>query len=372
MADTNQTMNLLNLDRSAMEAYFVSIGEKNFRGKQVTQWIHQYGVDDFDQMTNLSKDLRAKLKQHCTITPPEIALDHLAQDGTRKFVLRLHCGNCIETVFIPEKERGTLCVSSQVGCSLNCRFCSTGAQGYNRNLSVAEIISQVWVAARALSDQPHKEKRVITNVVMMGMGEPLLNFDAVISAMDIMMDDFAYNISKYRLTLSTSGVVPQLYKLAERSNVALAISLHAPNDTLRTQLVPLNKKYPIKTLLEACRHYFRNEPKRSITMEYVMLKGINDQPQHARELIKTLKGIHCKVNLIPFNSFPGTQFERSDQKTIDDFAAILMKAGLCTITRRTRGEDIDAACGQLAGDFHDRTQRSRKIIPIERESNIVA
>ncbi|MFN3234285.1 MAG: 23S rRNA (adenine(2503)-C(2))-methyltransferase RlmN [Gammaproteobacteria bacterium] len=345
-------INLLNFNRQAMSDYLVSLGEKPYRGAQLLKWIHQHGITDFDAMTNISKTLRATLSEKAIVKTPEVAMDKISDDGTRKFLLRLDCGNCIETVFIPEKDRGTLCVSSQVGCALNCTFCFTAQSGFNRNLTVAEIIGQVWVATHSL-DRP------ITNVVMMGMGEPLLNFDNVIAAMDIMMDDYGYNISKHRLTLSTSGVVPDMYRLAEKTNVSLAVSLHAPNDELRTELVPINKKYPIKELMQACKHYFKDEPRRSIVMEYVMLKGINDHPKHARQLIKILSDVRAKVNLIPFNTFKGTQYECSDIETIDIFRDILMKAGIQTNTRKTRGEDIDAACGQLAGNFHDRTRRSK-------------
>lgn len=351
-----------------MREYFADLGEPAFRGDQVLQWIHQYGITDFDQMTNLSKSLRATLKENCTVELPEIALDRTSNDGTRKFLLRLSCGNCIETVYIPEENRATLCVSSQVGCSLNCTFCSTAQHGYNRNLTVAEIIAQLWVASRAFTeDGSIKKHRPITNVVMMGMGEPLLNFDNVVAAMDIMRDDFAYSISKYRLTLSTSGVVPKIYELAKQTNVALAISLHAPNDDLRTQIVPINKKYPIKELMSACQEYFKDEPRRFVTIEYVMLKGVNDQTEHAYQLIKVLKSVKSKVNLIPFNPFPGTKFECSSRKTIDEFRQILLEAGINTVTRKTRGDDIDAACGQLSGEFHDRTRRSAKLrnIPVE-------
>ncbi len=355
--------NLLNFDRKGLGEYFVSIGEPAYRSSQIIQWIHQLGAKDFDVMTNVSKTLRARLKELCEIKTPEVVMDRLSKDGTRKFLIRLSCGNCVESVFIPEDDRGTLCVSSQVGCSLNCTFCSTGSQGYNRNLTTAEMIGQVYVAHRLMATP--ERSRPITNVVMMGMGEPLLNFDNVVAAMNVMQDDFGYGISKYRLTLSTAGVVPKIYELAKVSNVALAISLHAPNDKLRSEIVPLNKKYPIAELMQACKDYFKDAPRRHITMEYVMLKGVNDQPEHARQLIKLLCDIHCKVNLIPFNPFPGTRYERSDRATIDRFRDMLMQAGLQTVTRKTRGEDIDAACGQLAGEFKDRTKRSAKLLAPE-------
>jgi len=355
--------NLLDYDRTALRTLFSEMGEPAFRGDQVFKWLHQARVDEFALMSNLSKSLRSKLMDDYCIEMPSVTLDQTSEDGTRKFLLKLACGNHIETVFIPESTRGTLCVSSQVGCALNCQFCSTGAEGFNRNLSVAEIISQVRIVIELLaSDQTQR----VTNVVMMGMGEPLLNFDHVVSAMDIMMDDCGYNISKYRLTLSTAGVVPNLLKLAERSKVALAVSLHAPNDELRNQLVPINKKYPLKTLLAACKAYFKQEPKRQITMEYVMLKGVNDQPIHAKQLIKQLKGINCKMNLIPFNPFPGTQYTCSHPDTINRFRKLLIEGGLHTVTRKTRGDDIDAACGQLKGQF-DRKRRVNRVerIPIE-------
>ena len=358
----NARTNLLNFDRNGLAAYCTSIGEPAYRAAQLLQWIHQYGITDFAAMSNLSKNLRARLSTLCEIKAPEIILDRASADGTRKFLLKLACGNSVETVFIPEDERGTLCVSSQVGCSLNCTFCSTGSQGYNRNLTVAEIIGQVYVAHHHLLT-PEKP-RPITNIVMMGMGEPLLNFDAVVTAMNIMQDDFAYGISKYRLTLSTAGVVPKIYALAQVSEVALAISLHAPNDELRSELVPLNKKYPIALLMQACRDYFKDAPRRHITMEYVMLKDVNDRVEHAQQLIRLLRNIPCKVNLIPFNPFPGTRYQRSDRATIDHFRALLLAAGVQTITRKTRGDDIDAACGQLAGEFTDRTQRSAKLAAI--------
>ncbi len=360
LTQTAPKTNLLGLSRKAMEAFFVSLGEKPYRAQQVLKWIHFEGVHAIDAMTNLSKALRAKLHEIAEITPPEIAYESTAQDGTHKFLLRLADGNCIETIFIPETERGTLCVSSQVGCTLNCDFCSTGKQGFNRNLSAAEIIGQVWTAARSLSENKTTHDRAVTNVVMMGMGEPLLNFDNVVSAMDIMLDDFAYGLSKRRVTLSTAGVVPAMLKLREVSDVALAVSLHAPNDELRDVLVPLNKKYPLKELMQVCKDYFKDDKRRYVTMEYVMLAGINDTPTHAKQLIRLLEGIPSKVNLIPFNPFPTTIYKRSDRATIDKFREILMAAGINAITRKTRGDDIDAACGQLVGQVKDRTRRSER------------
>jgi 23S rRNA (adenine2503-C2)-methyltransferase len=356
----SQKINLLDLDRKAMEEFFVRLGEKTYRAQQVLKWLHFEGVSDIEAMTNLSKTLRAQLSEIAEIKTPEIAYESTATDGTHKWLLRLADGNCIETIFIPETERGTLCVSSQVGCVLNCDFCSTGKQGFSRNLTTAEIISQVWIAARSLSENKHTHDRAITNVVMMGMGEPLLNFDNVVSAMNIMLDDFAYGLSKRRVTLSTAGVVPAIYKLREMTDVALAVSLHAPNDELRNVLVPLNKKYPLRELMQACDDYFKEDKRRYVTMEYVMLAGINDTPAHARQLIALLQDRRAKVNLIPFNPFPMTIYKRSDAETIINFRETLIAAGINAITRKTRGDDIDAACGQLVGQVQDRTRRSAK------------
>ena len=352
--------NLLGLDPRAMQVYFEALGEKPFRAGQVMQWIHQYGVDNFDAMTNLSKALRSKLAESAEIRAPLIELDQLSTDGTRKWLLRLADGNCIEAVFIPEAERGTLCVSSQVGCTLNCSFCATGAQGFNRNLEMHEIIAQMWVANRALGRDP-KGERIITNVVLMGMGEPLLNFDNVIAAVKIMLDDFGYGLSRRRVTLSTAGMVPMLERLRAECPVSLAVSLHAPNDALRDVLVPLNRKYPIAELLAACKRYVEGDARRRVTFEYVMLAGVNDSVAHAHELVKLLQDVPAKVNLIPFNSFPQTQYQRSDAASIDRFRTVLMDANLTTMTRKTRGDDIDAACGQLAGRIHDRTPRSQRL-----------
>jgi 23S rRNA (adenine2503-C2)-methyltransferase len=354
------SQNLLDFDRQSMAAFLTSLDEAPYRATQILQWIHQYGISEPAAMTNLSKKLRQKLSEIASITLPEVVVEQRSEDGTCKWLLRLSDGNCIETVFIPEDDRGTLCISSQVGCALNCSFCSTAQQGFNRNLTVAEIIGQLWLAVRALSADGKRHDRTVSNVVMMGMGEPLLNFDNVVKAMDIMMDDFAYGLSKRRVTLSTSGVVPALNKLAEVSDVALAVSLHAPNDDLRDILVPINKKYPLRVLLEACRNYYKDEPRRRITMEYVMLEGINDTPEHARQLITILQGIPSKVNLIPFNPFPETKYKRSPKPVIDKFRDILTRAGFVTITRKTRGDDIDAACGQLVGRVQDRTFRTKK------------
>ena len=356
-ADTTSTrVNLLNLSRAEMETFFAELGEKPFRASQVFKWMYQCGVDNFDEMTNLSKSLRARLHEIAEIRPPKIILDHASDDGTHKWVVEIDSGNHIETVFIPEKNRGTLCVSSQVGCALACTFCSTAQQGFNRNLSTAEIVGQLWVANKALGFDPGAE-RIISNVVMMGMGEPLLNFDNVVRAMNIMMDDFAFGLSKRRVTLSTSGVVPAIDRLRDVTDVSLALSLHAPNDELRDQLVPLNKKYPIREVLDACKRYVSSD-RRRITIEYVMLEGVNDSVAQAFELVKLLRGVPAKVNLIPFNPFPNTSYRRSSQESIDRFRDILMKHDLTTVTRKTRGDDIDAACGQLVGKVVDRTKRN--------------
>lgn len=351
-----EKINLLNFDRKGMEAFFIEIGEKPFRATQLLKWIYQEDVTDFDLMTNLSKSLRGYLKENCTITAPEIVVEQNASDGTRKWLLQMSCGNRVETVFIPEEKRGTLCVSSQVGCALACTFCSTAQQGFNRNLSTAEIIGQLYVAQKRLG----KEKR-ITNVVMMGMGEPLLNFDNVVAAMNLMMDDFCYGLSKRRVTLSTSGVVPAMYRLTEICDVSLAVSLHAPNDSLRDELVPINKKYPLHELIAACRDNAKLSPHRSITFEYVMLKGVNDSDHDARSLVKLLKNVPSKLNLIPFNPFPNSLYQCSSADRIDRFRAILHNAGLVTTIRRTRGDDIDAACGQLVGKVQDKSRRHLKL-----------
>ena len=360
MSEQATAVNLLNYDRQGLRELLTQMGEKPFRGDQLFQWIHQQGLTDFVDMLNLSKTLRARLEQACCVRVPEIAHEAISTDGTRKWLMQLEDGNCIETVFIPEGGRGTLCVSSQVGCTLTCRFCSTATQGFSRNLTVDEIIGQVWVAQQNLLASGQYSDRPITNVVMMGMGEPLYNFDNVVSAMNIMLDDKAYGLAKRRVTLSTSGVVPALLKLSQVSEVALAISLHAPDDALRDELVPINRKYPLRELLAACRGYFPAASKRSITMEYVMLNEVNDSPQQARALVKLLQGIACKVNLIPFNPYPGAHYVCSSPKRIEAFAAILQNAGFNVIVRRTRGDDIAAACGQLVGQVADKTQRQAK------------
>jgi len=361
----HEKVNLLNFDRQGLQAYFTEIGEKPFRAAQLLKWIYQFGVDDFNAMSNLSKLLREKLSEVAEIKLPEVVTEQHSDDGTIKWLLRLDSGNSIETVFIPEGDRGTLCISSQVGCALECSFCSTAQQGFNRNLTTAEIISQVVIANRALKCIPRNE-RIISNVVFMGMGEPLLNFNNVVTAINVLLEDNAYGLSKRRVTLSTSGVIPALDRLKEVSDVSLALSLHAPNDELRNELVPINRKYPIKELLAACKRYVSGETKRKVTVEYVLLKGINDKPQHARELVKLLKDFPCKVNLIPFNPFPETRYKCSSQKRINRFHDILTNAGLITMTRKTRGEDIDAACGQLAGKITDKSRRDLHFIRLEK------
>ncbi len=362
--------NLLGMDRKGMQEFFTSIGEKPWRADQILKWVHFNGVTDFQLMTNISKDLRNKLAELTEVSVPQVIYEKAAEDGTYKWLLRLYDGNCIETVFIPEKTRGTLCISSQVGCILNCDFCSTGKQGFSRNLTTAEIVSQLWIAVRKLSKENGFHDHSVTNVVMMGMGEPLLNFDNVIPALNLMLDDFAYGLSKRRVTVSTAGVIPGLIELQKISDVALAVSLHAPNDELRNKLVPLNKKYPLKELMEVCRTYFKDEPRRSITMEYVMLDGINDTPLHARQLIRILEGVPAKMNLIPFNPFPHTDYQRSKTETILKFRDTLMKAGINTTIRRTRGDDIDAACGQLVGEVKDRTRRNERFLKSKQQKNI--
>ncbi len=349
-------MNLLDLDLQGLTAWFQDIGEKPFRAKQVLRWLHQHGAEEFDQMTDLAKDLREKLKQLAQIRPPVLVAEQAAADGTRKFLLEVAPGNRVETVFIPETDRGTLCVSTQVGCALECRFCSTGRQGFNRNLSVAEILGQLWWANKALARDP-KGERIISNVVLMGMGEPLLNFENVVTALSVMLDDHAYGLSRRRVTVSTSGIVPAMDRLRERMPVALAVSLHAPDDALRDELVPINRKYPLSELMAACRRYVAAAPRDFITFEYVMLDGVNDSLMHARALIELTRDVPCKFNLIPFNPFPDSGYRRSAPQTVRRFAAELQAAGLIATIRKTRGDDIDAACGQLAGEVEDRSRR---------------
>jgi 23S rRNA (adenine2503-C2)-methyltransferase len=348
--------NLLDLDLPGLVAFFESLGEKPFRARQVMHWLHQYGADDFAQMTDLAKSLRAKLPEVAEIRPPLLGHEQVSDDGTRKWLLEVGPQNRVETVFIPEAERGTLCVSTQVGCALECAFCSTGRQGFNRNLSVAEIIGQLWWANKALGRDP-KGDRIISNVVLMGMGEPLLNYDNTVTAVSLMLDDHAYGLSKRRVTISTSGIVPAMDRLREQMPVALAVSLHAPNDALRDQLVPINRKYPLKELMAACRRYVLDGPRDFITFEYVMLDGINDRPEHAEQLLHLTRDVNCKFNLIPFNPFPNAGFRRSPSETVRRFASHLMAAGKIATTRKTRGDDIDAACGQLAGQVQDKSRR---------------
>ena len=352
-------VNLLDLDAERLAGFFTEIGEKPFRARQVLRWIHQFGHSEFESMTDLPKNLRSKLVSGAMVQAPSVMADSTAIDGTRKWLLSVGAANGIETVFIPETGRGTLCVSSQVGCALDCAFCSTGRQGFNRNLTVAEIIGQLWWANRALGATPRGE-RLISNVVMMGMGEPLANFDNVVSAMKIMLDDHGYGLSRRRVTLSTSGLVPSMDRLAAHLPVALAVSLHAPDDALRDRLVPINKKYPLKELMAACKRYIKVAPRDFITFEYVMLAGVNDSVDQAKQLVELVKGVSCKFNLIPFNPFPDSGFERSSQDRIGAFRDVLMRAGLVTTTRKTRGEDIDGACGQLAGQVQDRTRRKAR------------
>lgn len=369
MTEITGKINLLGLTQPKLEAFFETLGEKRFRAGQVMKWIHHFGVDNFDDMTNVSKALREKLKETAEIRGPEVVSEEVSDDGTRKWVVRVASGSCVETVFIPQNGRGTLCVSSQAGCALDCSFCSTGKQGFNSDLTVAEIIGQVWVANKSFGTVPAKVDRAITNVVMMGMGEPLLNFDNVVDAMNLMMDDLGYGISKRKVTLSTSGVVPMIDKLGEVTDVALALSLHAPNDELRNQLVPLNKKYPLSVLLAACNKYIAGlGEKRFLTIEYTLLKDVNDKPEQAQQLIELLRETPCKINLIPFNPFPYSGYERPSNNAIRRFQELLREAGYNVTVRTPRGEDIDAACGQLVGQVMDRTRRSERYIAVRQLS----
>ena len=355
-------VNLLGMTRAQLEHFFAEIGEKKFRAQQVMKWIHHQGVCDFQVMTNLGKALRDRLETLAEITPPGISSQQDSTDGTRKWAISVTGGALVEAVLIPEGDRATLCVSSQVGCSLDCKFCSTGKQGFQRDLTAAEIIGQVWLAIDSYDGWQTGKGRVVTNVVMMGMGEPLLNFDNVVSSMDLMCDDLAYGLSKRKVTLSTSGVVPALDKLAELSDVSLAISLHAPNDEIRDKIVPLNRRYPIDKLLSSARAYIdaQTDKKRVVTIEYTLLAGVNDQVEHAQELTQLLKDYPCKINLIPFNDFPNSGFERPSGNAVSRFWKVLMEAGFIVTVRTTRGDDIDAACGQLVGDVNDRTKRSAR------------
>lgn len=356
-------VNLLDLNLEGLKQHLQTLSEKPFRALQLFKWIHQQGVDQFEQMTDISKNLRQRLQSTCTIQGPEIATEKQSSDGTIKWLMKLQDNNHIETVFIPEARRGTLCISSQVGCILNCSFCSTGKQGFSRNLAVFEIIGQLWQANRRLKVLYEAQTRpIISNVVMMGMGEPLLNFDAVVSALSMMRDDHGYGLSKRRVTLSTAGVVPEIDRLSVLADVSLAVSLHAPTNELRNELVPLNKKYPLAELIEACKRYVKGRAGRHITMEYVLLKGVNDTPQHAKALSSLLAGTASKINLIPFNPFVGSGYTRSTPMAIEQFRNILNKAGWVTTVRKTRGDDIDAACGQLVGRVLDRTHRQSRFL----------
>ncbi len=354
--------NLMGMSPTQMRDWFASIDEKPFRATQLLKWIHQHGVDDFDQMTNLAKSLRSKLQDLAEIRPPVVVEEKLSSDGTRKWLIRVTGGSCVETVFIPEGERGTLCVSSQVGCSLDCSFCSTGKQGFNRDLTSAEIIGQLWIAAKSFDSLGSGKRRAISNVVMMGMGEPLMNFDNVVAAMQLMMDDNCYGLSKRRVTLSTAGVVPQMDRLADHVDVSLAISLHAANDELRNQLVPINRKYPIAELLRASRDYLARMPdqRRKLTVEYTLIDQVNDSLEDAAQLARLMVDIPCKINLIPFNPFPLSDYRRPSNNRIRAFQHYLMDKGYTATVRTTRGEDIDAACGQLAGAVNDLTRRSQR------------
>ncbi len=351
--------NLLNFDLNGLTEHFAQMGEKPFRAKQVMRWIHQAGAAGFDEMTDLAKSLRAKLQDQAEVAVPALMAAQESSDGTRKWLLDVGTGNGVETVFIPEAGRGTLCISSQVGCALECTFCSTGRQGFNRNLSAAEIIGQLWWANKAMGVTP-KNERVVSNVVMMGMGEPLANFDNVVTALSIMLDDHGYGLLRRRVTVSTSGMVPQMDRLRDVMPVALAVSLHASNDAVRNEIVPLNKKYPLGELMAACRRYLEKAPRDFVTFEYVMLDGINDKAQHARELIELVRDVPCKFNLIPFNPFPNSGYQRSSNENIRVFRDILQQAGFVVTVRKTRGDDIDAACGQLAGQVKDKTRRQEK------------
>jgi 23S rRNA (adenine2503-C2)-methyltransferase len=375
--------NLLNFDAAKMAEYVAGLNEKPFRAKQLMQWVHQRGISDVALMTDLAKSFRTTLAEDAEVVSLPVIQDHWADDGTRKWLLDVGAGNAVEMVYIPEDDRGTLCVSSQAGCAVNCRFCSTGHQGFARNLTPAEIIGQLWFAEHHLRQDPNairrldedcatqQSGRVISNVVMMGMGEPLLNYESVLIALRLMLDDHAYGLSRRRVTVSTSGVVPMMDRLAQDCPVALAVSLHAPNDTLRNELVPLNQKYPLKELIAACDRYLPFAPRDFITFEYCMLDGVNDQDQHAKELIRLLRGLHCKLNLIPFNPFPESGLKRSPPARVKEFAQILQDAQIVTTVRKTRGDDIAAACGQLAGDVIDRTNRNQRQERAMRSEHVV-
>lgn len=369
MSESIKKVNLLGLSPAKMEAFFDEIGEKKFRATQVLKWIHQLGACSFDEMTNISKALRQKLSEVAEIREPEVLLEQTSKDGTRKWVIRTESGSSVEAVLIPDGDRKTLCVSSQVGCSLDCSFCSTGKQGFNSNLTTAEIIGQLRIAIRSYGDYNTTSQRVVSNVVLMGMGEPLMNFNNVVDSIHLMMEDNAYCLSKRRVTLSTAGVVPAIDKLREVTDVSLAISLHAPNDDLRNILVPVNRKYPIKELIAACNRYLDNlNDKRVITIEYTLINGVNDSPEHAKQLLKVLRKMPSKLNLIPFNPFPNSGYERPSEERIVAFKEIIVHGGVVTTVRRTRGDEIDAACGQLVGRVADKTRRSQKYIPVTQDS----
>ena len=360
-----QLDNLLDYSVPELIQWCGNLGEKPFRAKQLAKWIHQSGVDNFDAMTDLAKSFRQNLNARACIQAPSIISDNTSKDGTRKWLFDVGHGDAVETVFIPEERRGTLCVSSQAGCAVNCRFCSTGKQGFSRNLSTAEIVAQLWkanVLLREAGDRVYAQERPVTNVVMMGMGEPLLNYDALVPALQLMLDDTAYGLSRRRVTVSTSGVVPFMDRLSQDCPVALAVSLHAPNDALRDHLVPLNKKYPLRELLDACLRYLKFAPRDFITFEYVMLDGVNDKPEHAQQLLEIAKIVPCKFNLIPFNPFPESGLLKSTTPAIKTFVDILSAGDVVTTVRKTRGDDIDAACGQLAGEVQDRTRASERML----------
>lgn len=367
---SDKKVNLLGMSPEKLVSFFEEIGEKRFRATQVLKWIHQMGATNFDEMTNVSKSLRQKLSEIAEIREPEVLMEKVSKDGTKKWVMRTESGSSVEAVLIPEGDRKTLCISSQVGCSLDCSFCSTGKQGFNSNLTAAEIIGQLRIAIRSYGDYNTTSQRVVSNVVMMGMGEPLMNFDNVVDAMTLMMEDNAYCLSKRRVTLSTAGVVPAIDKLGELTDVSLAVSLHAPNDDLRDILVPINKRYPIKELVAACNRYLEKlSDKRVITVEYTMMKGVNDSPEHAKQLLKILRKMPSKLNIIPFNPFPNSGYERPSEERILAFKEIIVHGGIVTTVRRTRGDEIDAACGQLVGQVADRTRRSQKYISVVQEES---
>ncbi len=355
--------NLLNFDVQQLTAWFASMGEKPFRVRQILRWVYKVGEPDFAAMTDIAALLREKLQQQAYVAAPQVMRDEISADGTRKWLLDVGAGNAVETVFIPEAGRGTLCISTQAGCALNCSFCSTGKQGFNRNLGVAEIIGQLWLANRQIG-KDFDGKWPVTNVVMMGMGEPLLNFDNTVRALRLMLDDHVYGLSRRRVTLSTSGIVPAMDRLREECPVALAVSLHASNDSLRDVLVPINKKYPLRVLLAACQRYLERAPRDFVTFEYVMLEGVNDSVQQAHELVALVRDVPCKFNLIPFNPFPQTHYHRSKADVIARFRDVLVQADMVTTIRKTRGDDIAAACGQLAGQVQDKTKRTHRLVEI--------